>query len=125
VTESPVQDELGRRRRPRHVVVYAWGVAILVLGLLSAALIYALVPDDADADADARIASERMYQHNLEVMGGRFAVYADEFDRWFAALWHGKELASTLAVLSTAAGLACIGIARLMSRTSQGGNARS
>jgi predicted SnoaL-like aldol condensation-catalyzing enzyme len=95
-------------------------MAILVVGLISAVLIYVFAADDSEADAAARIASERMYQHNLEVMGGRFAVYADDFDRWFTSLWHGKTLALTVAVLALAAALVCFGIARMVSNPSPG-----
>jgi hypothetical protein len=31
--------------------------------------------------------------YDLELYGGKAAVLADEFTRWFAGLWHGKSLA--------------------------------
>jgi hypothetical protein len=36
----------------------------------------------------------------LELYGGKAALVADDFSRWFAGLWHGKSLAFTVAVIS-------------------------
>ena len=101
--------------RPLHAVVYYWGVAILLVGLVGAALIYVFAADDGDTDRASEIASGRMYKHNLELMGGKFAVYADQFNQWFAGLWHGRPLAYTVAVLAVAIALVCFWVARLMS----------
>jgi hypothetical protein len=103
------------QRRPLHAVIYYWGVAILLVGLLGAALIYVFAADGEDTDLASEIANGRMYKHNLELMGGKFAVYADQFNRWFAGLWHGRPLAYTVAVLAVAIALVCFWVARLMS----------
>ncbi len=103
------------RRRPLHAVVYYCGVAILLVGLAGAALIYVFAANDGDADLASEISNERMYAHNLELMGGKFAVLADEFDQWFAGLWHGRPLAYTIGALAIAIALVCFGVARLMS----------
>lgn len=42
----------------------------------------------------------KIYKHNLEVYGGKAAVLADDFRRWFNGLWHGKTLAFTIAVIT-------------------------
>jgi len=102
-------------RRPLHTVIYYWGVAILLVGLVGAALIYVFAADDGDTDLVGEITSGRMYGHNLELMGGKFAVYADQFNQWFAGLWHGRPLAYTVAVLAVAIALVCFWVARLMS----------
>ena len=101
--------------RPLHAVIYYWGVAILLVGLVGAALIYVFAADDGDTDRASEIASGRMYKHNLELMGGKFAVYADQFNQWFAGLWHGRPLAYTVAVLAVAIALVCFWAGRLMS----------
>ena len=103
------------QRRPLHSVIHYWGVAILLVGLVAAALIYVFAADDGDTDLAGEIASGRMYQHNLELMGGKFAVYAAWFNQWFAGLWHGRPLAYTVAVLAVAIALVCFWVARLMS----------
>src|SRR5215468_2228491 len=101
---SDEQTQQGRtgRRRPAHEVVQLWGVAVLVSGLAAATLIYVFAADDRDAEAAREIAGGRMYQHDLEVMGGKMMVYLAQFNDWFASLWHGTSLAATVAVLSVA-----------------------
>ena len=94
--------------------MYYCGAAILLVGLVGAAVVY-VVAGDAEADAAAELASGRMYQHNLELMGGKFAVFAAEFDQWFASLWHGRPLALTVAVLAIAIALVFFWIGHLMS----------
>ena len=100
-------------RPPRRQLIQYAGVAILVSGLVSAALIYAFATDDADAEAAAEIASSRAYQHNLELMGGKFALLSVEFDEWFASFWHGRPLAYTVAVISIAIAGLCLWVAHL------------
>jgi hypothetical protein len=100
---------------PLHAVIYYWGVAILLVGLVGAALIYVFAADDGDTDRGSEIVSGRMYKHNLELMGGKFAVYADQFNQWFAGLWHGRPLAYMVAVLAVAIALVCFWVGRLMS----------
>jgi len=43
---------------------------------------YPMMPEDS-----------KMYQRDLELYGGKAAVLADEFWRWFVTLWHGTRLA--------------------------------
>jgi hypothetical protein len=97
------------------VVAYYCAAAVLLGGLVTAALVYVFAIDDGDVDAAAEIEDTRMYQHNLEVIGGKFAVYLDEFDRWFASLWHGRTLAYTIAVLAVAIAAVCIRVGDLLS----------
>ena len=98
-----------------HRVFHYWGLGVLVVGLMGAALIYAFATNDGDAEAAREITSGRMYQHNIELMGGKFAVLSTEFNQWFASLWHGKPLAYTVAVLAVAIALACFWIDRHVS----------
>lgn len=104
-----------QRPRPLHAVTYYWGVAILLLGLAAAALIYVFAADDGDTDLSGEIESSRMYEHNLELMGGKFAVYVDRFNHWFSGLWHGRPLAYTVAVLAVVIALVCFWWGRLTS----------
>jgi len=78
-------------------------------------LIYVFAIDDSDADTAAEITSARMYQHNLEVIGGKFAVYLDELNRWFSSLWHGRALAYTIAVIAIAIAVVCIRVGDMIS----------
>ncbi len=102
-------------RQPLRTVIHDCGVAILLGGLIGAVLIYVFADTDGAPDSAREIVSGRMYQHNVELMGGKFAVYADQFSQWFAGLWQGRSLAFTVATLTVAIALACFGVARLMS----------
>ena len=109
------QDAPAKRRQPIHTVMYYLGVAILVLGLACAAIIFVFAEDNGDVDAADEVANARMYQHNIELMGGKLAVYTDSFNRWFANLWHGKTLAYTIGVLAVVMALACFALGRILS----------
>jgi hypothetical protein len=79
-------------------------VAVAVVGLLGALLIYVRA-DDGDADENVQIvivdgtaykiplASTKMYQRDLRRFGGEAAVLFDDIHRWFAGWWRGRPLA--------------------------------
>jgi len=113
MSDEPAQKRAAGQR-PRYEVVRLWGFAVLVLGLVAATLVYVFAADDQDAEAAREIAEGRMYQHDLEVMGGKMMVYLAQFNDWFASLWHGTSLAVTLAVLSVVIALGLFWIAHLM-----------
>src|SRR5215472_5253342 len=113
MSDEPAQKRAAGQR-PRYEVVRLWGFAVLVLGLVAATLVYVFAADDQDAEAAREIAEGRMYQHDLEVMGGKMMVYLAQFNDWFASLWHGTSLAATVAVLSVAIALGLFWIAHLM-----------
>ena len=83
---------------------------ILLVGLGTAVYIY----QSADVDASGVLGYQiiggtvypimpentKIYRHDLEVYGGKAAVLADDFRRWFIGLWHGKSLAFTIAVIT-------------------------
>jgi len=100
--------------RPVHETIRLWGAGVLVAGLASALLIYVFATDDSDAEAARQISGGRMYEHDLEVIGGKLNVYFAQLNDWFAGLWHGTALAMTVAVLSVAVALGCFWIAHLI-----------
>jgi len=83
---------------------------IMLVGLGSAILIYQTAGHDSNSVLGYEIIGgsvypirpedSKMYRHDLELYGGKAAVLADEFRRWFAGLWHGKSLAFTAAGIS-------------------------
>ena len=92
-------------------------IAVFVLGMAGAALIYAFV-EEAAPEAIGYIVVDglkypieagqsKRYVRELERFGGKASVIFDEFGRWFAGLWQGSNLALTVAFLSiaTSAGL--------------------
>jgi hypothetical protein len=96
-------------------VIYCWGAAILLAGLVSAALVYVFAADDGDTDPAHDITNQKMYQHNLEVMGGKFAVLSVRFTQWLGSLWHGRTLAYTVAALALAIALIFFWVGWVMS----------
>ncbi len=87
------------------------GVLILLTGLLAAVWIYQTADEEVSLSGYEIVGgvpraitadSSRRYRHELEHNGGKMAILMDDFLRWFYGLWEGKQLAITLAVLSTA-----------------------
>ena len=111
---TETEPQLGKKRRPLHEVVRLSGLGVLIIGLIAAALIYVLAGDDRDAEAAREIASGRMYEHNLELMGGKLTVYLVQFNEWFSSLWRGTALAFTVAVLAVAIAVGCFWVAHLI-----------
>jgi hypothetical protein len=83
---------------------------ILVAGLCSALLIYAIaedIPDDSLGYAVVNGAvyplatgDSKLYRRELQRFGGKAALLFDDFSGWFAGLWRGKALAKTIAATS-------------------------
>jgi hypothetical protein len=86
------------------------GAIIMLIGLGSAVFIYESAVDDSDSVLGYEIIGgsaypirpedSRTYRRDLELYGGKAALVADDFSRWFAGLWHGKSLAFTVAGIS-------------------------
>jgi len=101
------------------------GAAILVLGLLSAIVVF-IFASEAPGNATAYqiidgvsypvdVNNTKSYNYNMERIGGKSAVFASDLDDWFSSLWHGKKLGYTLAVLSIVSTLLCYWLAYLFS----------
>ena len=86
------------------------GAIIMLVGLGSAILIYQSAGDDSGSvlgyeiiDGSAypiKPEDSKVYRRDLELYGGKAAMIADDFSRWFVGLWHGKSLAFTVAGIS-------------------------
>lgn len=92
--------------RPLHSVLYRLAVVIFVLGFAGSVLTY-LIADDETVDLERQVTSAKMYQHNVQLMGGRTALYATRFNAWLAERWHGRQLAYTIAVIAAAIAAGC------------------
>ena len=109
----------GRSRR-----IYLGSLALLLLGLFAAAVIYVTTEDDSNGVIGYEVingvaypvapADSKAYQRELERFGGKANVLAVEFTRWFESLWQGRRLAFTVAFLGIAASLALFLIGRLL-----------
>lgn len=96
------------RRLSRHF--HLAGSIVLGVGLLSAVLVYWLAPDNS-ASGGYDPNDDKVYQFQMERIGGKSVLIAAEINRWLAGLWQGRPLAYTLAVLSVVIALVCFWIA--------------
>lgn len=90
--------------------LYLIGAIILLVGLGSAVFIYQAAMNDPSSASGYEVIggfiypstgeNSKKYMHDLELYGGKAAVLADEFMRWFAGLWHGTSLAFTVACIT-------------------------
>jgi hypothetical protein len=90
-TKSKITDSLKR--------CYIVTSAILLVGLGGAVAIY-LTAGEAPVDSFAEFENSKKFAYELERMGGKAAIAANEFNKWFAGLWHGETLAYTVAVIT-------------------------
>ena len=104
--------------------LYLGSIIILAAGLCGALLIY-LTAADASDSAEAYVmvngvaypvdlTHSKVYVHQLRLFGGKAAVLFDDFNRWFAGLWRGKSLATTVAWTSFFVSLGVVLFARLL-----------
>jgi hypothetical protein len=85
----------------------ASGAILLVVGLLAAVIIFctARPPQDLGILGDDVLTKRDSLQ--LEKIGGRSYILFNDFNEWFASLWHGQRPAYTVGVLSIAGFLSC------------------
>jgi len=93
-----------------QTVLYLSAAAILVAGLAGSLFIYLTAENNPGGDQGYEIvggyvyssgsANTKKYTHDLELYGGKAAVLAEQFSRWFRGLWHGRSLAFTVACVA-------------------------
>ena len=103
---------------PLHRRIFYSGVAILVAGLISSACIYLFGAGEDRGDLAIDMGNRRASEFHIERLGGMATVYVARFNVWFSGLWHGKQLAVTVAVLTVLVALACFWLARFIQMTS-------
>jgi hypothetical protein len=81
-------------------------VAILVLGFVSAIVIYVTAAPPPPNPLGYEPEDTKKYVRDMEMYGGKSNLLAGELREWFDSLWHGKRLAFTVAVLTVVAAAA-------------------
>ncbi len=76
--------------------------SILAVGWIAAVVVYATASPVADDPDVYDIEHSKRYLRQLEMIGGKAAVFTSELNEWVASLWHGRALAYTIAVLTIA-----------------------
>jgi hypothetical protein len=100
-----------RRFINRRTVVTIISAMILLTGTAASIYIYHTASEDSGDVIGYEIIDgtvypirpedSKTYRHDLELYGGKAAVLADEFSRWFVGLFHGKSLAYTIFFITT------------------------
>jgi len=102
--------------RRARLQLAAW--LVLAVGLASAAAIYFSADEEVELSTSYVVVIDptatKTYVRELRRFGGQAAVLFDEFNRWFAGLWHGKALGITIAWISVAAAVVIFWIAQRM-----------
>lgn len=90
------------KRKPRNLQrrLYLITAIILVVGLSNAILIYLTTENVSEDVLVYQFEHSKKYRHDLELIGGKANVLADDFYRWFGGLWHGKSLAFIVAFIT-------------------------
>jgi len=101
---SEPESFLLQQRQARRLAVW-----ILAIGLILSAVVFVKTsPGDNDPDPyELDQTNSKKYEDSLERIGGKSAVLGVEMEDWFTALWHGRELAYTLAAISVSGALVC------------------
>ncbi len=102
-------------KTPLHKRVHLAGTVVLIVGILSAIVIYVLAASSSSANNLPDFSGDRRFNYELERLGGKFAVYSAAFSRWLATLWVGTTLAYTVATLSLVTALLCYWLADFLS----------
>jgi hypothetical protein len=109
-----------RLRRIRQL-----SASLLAMGLGIATVIYLLATPKGSNPLGYEPEDTKKYLRDLELYGGKVNVLATEFMRVWEALWHGRNLAYTVAVLSVVLALGFWLLATRMARTAEGAKAPS
>jgi hypothetical protein len=94
--------------------LYRIALVIFAIGQALAALIHFTAAETLDGIAyeiiDGKVYTvpayeSKRYRLELERIGGKAAIFADDINRWFFGLWRGKKFAKTVSFLSIATAL--------------------
>jgi hypothetical protein len=80
--------------------LYVAALLILAAGFGAGGAIYASADEGAENLGMQELLWSKQYTRDLQRFGGKAAVLFDDFNRWFAGLWHGKSLGLTIIWLS-------------------------
>ena len=74
--------------------------AVLLIGLSTSVWIYRTAGDGGNTQMVDDFENSKIYNHNLELYGGKMNVIGDRFQHWFMELWKGKRLATTTTAIT-------------------------
>src|SRR5450631_4657827 len=78
---------------------YLVTAGILLVGLGAAVAIYLMAADIPD-NPFAEYEQSKRFSYEVQRMGGKMALVANDASAWFDALWQGRQLAYTVASIT-------------------------
>ncbi|MGC2424348.1 MAG: hypothetical protein WA666_08365 [Nitrospirota bacterium] len=84
----------------QRTLLYLISVIILLVGLTGALSIYLSAGGPSDSVPMPGLENSKAYMRDVEIYGGTANVLATEFMQWFDGLWHGQQLAYTIACIA-------------------------
>jgi hypothetical protein len=84
----------------QRTLLYLISVIILLVGLTGGLSIYLSAGGLSDNVPMPGLENSKEYLREVEVYGGKANVLAAEFMQWFDGLWHGQQLAFTVALIA-------------------------
>ena len=72
---------------------------ILLIGFGTSVAVYLTATETPD-NPFAEYEQSKRFAHEVQRMGGKMAIVANDASAWFAGLWHGRPLAGTVACLT-------------------------
>jgi len=103
-----------RLRRIRQLTA-----GLLAMGLGVATVIYLIAAPKGSNPLGYEPQDTKKYLRDLELYGGKVNVLATDFMRWWGGLWHGRNLAYTVALLTLAMALGFWFLAARMARLAE------
>lgn len=104
-----------------------WVIAglLVLVGWAVALILYATTPDAADDEEMYDVTHSKTYVREMERIGGKAAVLANDINEWFAGLWEGKTRSYIIAVSSVLVAGAYLFVTRPPRDSSDEPNSRS
>ncbi len=84
----------------KRTLLYLISAIILLVGLTGALSIYLSSGGPPDSVPMPGLDNSKAYLREVEIYGGTANVLATEFMQWFDGLWHGQQLAYTIACIA-------------------------
>lgn len=81
---------------------YLVTAGILLAGLGASVAIY-LTADEVPDNPFAEYENSKRFSHEVQRMGGKMALVANDLNAWFGGLWQGRQLAYTVACITIVA----------------------
>ncbi len=104
-----------------RIRLYVAAVMILVAGIAAGTTIYVVAEDEQTSTSYVIVggvaypvdpSTSKTYVRELQRFGGKASVLFDDFGRWFAARWRGRQLGVTIATLGIGIALILAAIGR-------------